>query len=61
MRAPHHFLLLALFFATPLAAVNPGEPVPDFNFSRSWNMPGGEKSLGQLRGKLVLVELWATW
>ena len=61
MRARHYILLLALVFATPLTAVDPGEAAPDFNFLRTWNMPGGEKSLGQLRGKLVLVELWATW
>lgn len=50
--------LIALFLALPagLAA-----QAPDFSFDRSWNTPPGMSRLGDYRGQVVLVEVWATW
>lgn len=36
----------------------PGEPVPDFTLPR---LGGGTVTLSQLRGKVVVIDFWATW
>jgi peroxiredoxin len=38
--------------------VTGGEPAPEFRLKR---LDGGEQSLGELRGKRVLLHFWATW
>jgi peroxiredoxin len=43
---------------TSSALLRSGEPVPEFTLSR---LEGGELSLRELRGKVVYVNLWATW
>ena len=40
------------------AATAPGVQAPDFRITR---LEGGEVSLSELKGKIVLVDFWATW
>jgi hypothetical protein len=56
-------LAIGLFalFAGGLKAVEVGSPAPDFEFIRTWNMPGGQTRLSQFRGSVVLLESFATW
>lgn len=41
-----------------LEKLYPGNDVPNFNFE---NFKGGKTTLESLRGKLVYIDLWATW
>jgi hypothetical protein len=52
---------LALVFAGALKAVGVGETAPNFVFEKTWNATDGQTQLDDYRGKLVLVEAWATW
>jgi len=57
-------VLIALLFALPLAAKDftIGQEAPDFELgTNKWNTPEGFKTLADYRGKVVLVELWATY
>ena len=36
-----------------------GSSCPDFEFDKVYNLDG--KSLGELKGRLLLLEFWATW
>lgn len=54
------FLFLLVLCGSPVLAVGVGEMAPDFTFERTWNM-GNEASLSQFRGKVVLLEFWASW
>lgn len=46
-------------YIAPKAPLIPGALVPDFSFK---SFPGGETiSLSSLRGKVVLLDFWATW
>jgi hypothetical protein len=57
-------LLIALMVAAPLAAKDftIGQDAPDFQLGpNKWNTPDGFKKLSDYRGKVVLVELWATY
>lgn len=38
-----------------------GDAVPDLSFTNLLNSPVKSASLNQLKGKIVLVEFWATW
>jgi peroxiredoxin len=50
----------ALFVAdAPPDALGPGRPAPAFSLPRV--AEGGELDLDQLRGRVVLVNFWATW
>jgi cytochrome c biogenesis protein CcmG/thiol:disulfide interchange protein DsbE len=42
----------------PPAAADPGRPAPDFRLPLA---SGGEVELSQYRGKVVLLNFWATW
>ncbi len=52
------FLLIA---HCGLAQPKKGEPMPNLRFGPMLNAPVKTASLDQLRGKLVLIEFWATW
>lgn len=41
--------------------VKNGQAVPDIQFSAILNAPTKTATLGQLKGKIVLIEFWATW
>ena len=40
------------------ARLLPGEPAPDFKMT---DVDGNEKKLSDFRGKLIYIDLWATW
>ncbi|CAG0970191.1 hypothetical protein PLCT2_01300 [Planctomycetaceae bacterium] len=55
---------IMLLFASTLAAADftIGQDAPDFELgTQKWNTPEGFKKLSSFRGKVVLVELWATY
>lgn len=72
---PFYFLFLPWLLAFSLAlgrsmAQHPqpseppikiGQPVPDVSFSRVLHHPAGTARLSDFRGKLVLIDFWATW
>lgn len=53
-------ILLSLFAldSVLMAQVKNGEKAPDFNYV---NMDGDFVTLSSLRGKYVLIDIWATW
>jgi peroxiredoxin len=53
-------LLTILLCAAPAAdaAVNPGAPAPAFTLA---SRDGGEVSLADLKGQVVMINFWATW
>ncbi len=53
--------LAVALFAGSLSAVAVGEMGPDFKFDKSWNTIEGSTKLSDYRGKVVLIESWATW
>ncbi len=56
--------LLLLLVANTLWAADfaIGQDAPDFELgSQKWNTPEGFKKLSSYRGKVVLIELWATY
>jgi len=53
--------LASVLFAGSLNAVAVGEMGPDFKFDKSWNTIEGSTKLSDYRGKVVLIEAWATW
>lgn len=53
--------LASVLFAGSLSAVAVGEMGPDFKFDKSWNTIEGSTKLSDYRGKVVLIEAWATW
>lgn len=46
-------------YVPPKVPLIPGSPAPDFSFRNF--LDGKEISLGSLRGKVVLLDFWATW
>lgn len=50
----------ALALATAAPAQEVGDAAPDFRLE-TWFNGTGEKSLSDFDGKVVLVEIWATW
>jgi len=56
-------LTLFLFFITQFcfSQVKNGQKVPDIHFGTLLNAPVRKTSLSELRGKIVILEFWATW
>ncbi len=53
------FALLLLFLAGCFAVgIDVGRPAPEFQIR---NLKGGETALSSLRGRVVLINFWATW
>ena len=44
--------------AAPAPHLAKGEPAPDFKVER---LVGGELTLSSLRGRVVIIDFWATW
>ncbi|MFZ5442490.1 MAG: TlpA family protein disulfide reductase [Myxococcota bacterium] len=60
---PRLFLLVVALLVSPAVAAEPvllppGSAAPDFSLERA---SGGKLSLSNLRGRVVLVDFWATW
>lgn len=54
-------MLLSLVFAGALQAVAVGDTAPNFVFEKVWNATDGQTQLDDYRGKLTVVDAWATW
>lgn len=54
-------VLLLLSVQTIFAQPKNGDLVPDLNFTTLLNAPVKSAQLSQLKGKVVLIEFWATW
>src|SRR5450755_1921744 len=54
-------LFSLLWSSVSFAQVNNGETVPDLDFTTVLNAPVKTIKLSQLKGKLVLIDFWATW
>ncbi|WP_342648620.1 redoxin domain-containing protein [Mucilaginibacter sp. CSA2-8R] len=54
-------LFLTCFTLQGYAQIKPGDLVPDFMLPVVLNAPVKTTSLSQLKGKVVLVDFWATW
>ena len=52
---------LAQDASPPAKPIEVGQPVPDVTFSRVLHHPTGTARLSDFRGKLVLIDFWATW
>lgn len=52
---------LALISNCAFAQVRNGDQVPDINFQSILNAQVKQANLSQLKGKVVLIEFWATW
>lgn len=48
-------------YAQPQGPVNIGDIVPDIAFTNMLNSENGANSLHDLKGKLVILDFWATW
>src|ERR1700744_520196 len=54
-------LILILITGYVFGQVKNGEAVPDINFKTILNAPVSSANLSILKGKVVLLEFWATW
>ena len=54
-------LILILITGYVFGQVKNGEAVPDINFKTILNSPVSSANLSILKGKVVLLEFWATW
>jgi thiol-disulfide isomerase/thioredoxin len=54
-------LLLSFAMQTTYAQFKTSDNVPDLQFGTLLNAPVSTKSLDQMKGKIVLIEFWATW
>jgi len=58
MRKVLVLLIAALAVSVPLAALVPNQPAPGFTLK---SLDGKTLSLADLKGKVVVVNFWATW
>lgn len=54
-------LIIILLINYAFAQIKNGKQVPDINFQPVLNSPVKQTNLSKLKGKVVLVEFWATW
>ncbi|MBE7493153.1 MAG: redoxin domain-containing protein [Planctomycetes bacterium] len=54
-------VLAAVLGVSSAHALGVGEQAPNFKFEKVWNATDNQTQLDDYRGKLVLVEAWATW
>jgi thiol-disulfide isomerase/thioredoxin len=55
-------IILAIILGPGVSAqVKPGEMVPEIRFKSILNAPESSAKLSRFRGKLVLIDFWATW
>ena len=54
-------LITSLLLNTAIAQVKKGETVPDITFKTLLNAPNKQIKLSALKGKVVIIEFWATW
>lgn len=45
----------------PVKALNIGDTVPDITITNVYNYPASKIQLSDLKGKLVILDFWATW
>ena len=55
------YLIFVLLSDLTYAQVKNGDRVPDLNFETVLNAPVQATRLSKLRGKVVLIDFWATW
>jgi uncharacterized protein (TIGR03435 family) len=65
MKTINLYILLGLAFITSCnkegTIAQIGKPVPNYTFSKILNSNDNEISLQDLKGKVVILEFWATW
>src|ERR1700761_7524456 len=54
-------LIILLIINHAFAQTQNGEAVPEINFQTVLNAPVKSAKLTELKGKVVLLEFWATW
>ncbi|MCC6575563.1 MAG: hypothetical protein IT462_17425 [Planctomycetes bacterium] len=60
LNLPALFLLVALF-GSALSAARVGDTAQDFKFDKTWNTNATRLSDIMSRGKLIILEQFATW
>ena len=54
-------LFLLVMFHLGFAQPRTGQTVPDIQFSTVLNAPTKTTTLNELKGKIILIDFWATW
>jgi uncharacterized protein (TIGR03435 family) len=52
---------LTILCSSAFAQIRKGEPVADLHFTTILNAPVKSSTLNALKGKVVIIEFWATW
>lgn len=55
------FLPLGIFCAAAFAGPKPGAPAPDFTLPHLIRGDGGDVSLKDYAGRVIVVDFWASW
>lgn len=53
--------ILSAAQSPPVKALNIGDTVPDITITNVYNYPSSTIQLSDLKGKLVILDFWATW
>ena len=57
-----NFIILLMYFSfSSYAQLKNGEPIPNLKLNTVINAPVKAISVGQLKGKVVVIDFWATW